>query len=1239
MRLLRSDLLRLHCRAPLDEVSLIDLRRCGVESLNPSQLLQNETNKTTLRVNITAEETTNFSSATATSEATSEATATATTTTTTTILDKNTKDAGASNNTRSWEYDGDPLGQCTVLEILLLSENRLTSLAGIECCQGRLWKLDVRGNMINNLSAFGSFEQIGELDLSKNYITFDDLINISHVHIMSLRLDGNSALIGSNGSLEEYRRNVIYLLPLIWCLDGCIITAAERHAVSTFFNAFDKDIGDEVADDIRTLLTLAKRIGAPRTSTSNPSNSSNTNDVSNTDIATNNPNDPNNETSNSVFSWGSSQFVLAPLNGTVTTSNTATTSVPNIVLENRHQLANSVHAWASPSPLPTDTLASTIFHDLLLRQPFLPELQDSFRLSNFVSFHNHISDIHRRYFELNTAKVGTLIIDPGRCDISSLLTLPPRIRLDLAILMAISVQFDVPDIILQDALSILLKLDLSDQCIDDIGHLPKYGRTLLCRALQEVANLEVSARMLAATSKPYAYTELEIELLRSVPVMVTVSFYENSNEGNEDNAIGNEDRTSLELRARHAIILLSRSPSFPPLLQSKQLGNAGLRTTYSRLLTLLQIGGMAAPDLADESGGENLWKHAILKPSRNYTRPWANENSTTENEETMTGEEEKENENNIVGLGRPESMGDDSNAGSSLARLRQSRTRSRLYEGSFFESTGLNNNPPPCILLEEEPSASAAYYAASRLPKIGEKVEISYEPGKSYFPLIVDITDESNAVQLEPLSNVMGKKDKGTEKLASMNNIWLGIRELMWNPNGYWRHASALNMAAKKMKVTAKARASKLYRSSAGLSKSGVPVTYGVNNNEINSIPLTEEIESTMNTNTNQSSSSSYAPKTIGGFSANGTWDPQFVLAPPVLVQAQNIAAQRNSWKEVQQPEFSTNAGPNMNYRLVEKGILLGAPPPSAVYTLLQEQLTHNETVKATLLQKASTTNNKVSNSSLFDLTSLPNDNEIDDQLNETSDTVDTSDTTNTNNANNANNAPTQEQTIAVPASNNIDQRATTPTTAALVRDIQSRSKERTAHPKRNIQPPAAALRHEMQIMTAARVSKKKKASGSTAWYIQQPKATLVVDELSFQQHAYTQKYREHMAIMYPKKEQEPQEDERSKLVRKVANLRRRASRTRFSTMKGSVSETLTKMREKGQSAREVVRVAPHKFVPVQESVPTPLLPNTSLGSGVHARARQKRVNKWKRINSGESRRSHHLVISASAPKLGKVIQ
>lgn len=1226
MRLLRGDLLRIHCRAPLHEVSAIDLRRFGIESLNPSLESQDDKTKVTIVVN--------------TSEDREEDEIKEVAVPTTPLLVANT-------TTRTWEYKGDPLGQCSILQVLLLSENRLTSLAGIECCQGRLWKLDVRDNMINDLSAFISMEHLGELDLGGNAITYNELVKLSHMHIMSIRLDGNPSLVGSDGKQDkEYRRNVLHLLPNIWMLDDCIVTAKERRSASDFFDSFGNDVSDEVPENIRNILSLAKRIGVPRTNTKGGDGVAGGGEPS--------PPEKNDETCGpqlkSVFAWGSSQFMLPTLNDdtniisvsknepTPSSSTSTTTSSSKLPLSKStgsskpkiypNDIAQEVHLWAASKPLPEHSIVCQTFQQLLLRQPFLPELQDKFRMSHIIKFHNYISNIHSTFFDLNAPKVGTAIIDPGKFDLLQLQHLSPRMRLDLCILMCISIEFDVPHFILQDSLSILLKLDLSDQNINNISNLPKYCRSLLCRALHDIGKTEVSSGLLTGKefAIAYTYTELELELLRSIPKFVTKPCSMNYDEGD------NDSRTSLELRARHGIILLSRSPSFPPLLQSKQLGNAGVQATYSRLLPLLMTGGMAAPDLADESGGENLWRLAVSKPSRNYSRPWAGDDANKD--------DVNEDDVNEDGTSAPKLIDDSIDLPTSLAELRQSRTRSRLYEGSFFEASSLIlTKPAPNILFEDEPSASAAYYASSRLPKVGERVEIAYEQGQSYFPLIVDITDEANAVQLEPLINVMGNRTSGggnsmkvsEKENAATSNVWLGIRELIWNPNfGYWRHSSAMAMAAKKMKAISKANSYKLYRSSSSLSKSGVSGNYGVNN-----VAITDTKRINIDNNIdNNSNSRKNEPKAVGGFSANGTWDSQFVLAPPVLIEAQNNNAQRNSWQQVEHPEFSMNAGPNMNYQLVEKADTLGAPAPSAVYTLLQEQLTYNEALNSKSMPKEPS-NDDSNTSSLFDLTSLPNE------------PISPTTASSTKKAGPEDNSTTAEQKMEE------NKRPITPTSAALERDIRSRTKVLSRESsksggggggsrKRNdgsikYHKPAAT-KHEMTLLTAARVNKKKKkAAGATAWFIQQPKATLVVDELSYQ-HAMARKQREKMLLNNQDKEQTEKniffkEDERSRLVRKVALLRRRASRTKFSTMKGYVDETLNDVREKGRIARDVVRVAPHNFVPKEDAVPTPLLPNISLSSGIYALARRQRVNKWKR-SSTEMTRSENLIISASAPAL-----
>ena len=1294
MRLLRGDLLRAHCRAPLDQVSVIDLRRFGVESLNPSSPDFTTKEKTTTVHIVLEEATTTLESEEKNviseeggeeqqqqqqeEEEDEEEGGESKLTPSTSVFP-----TSATTN-RSWEYSGDPLGQCTILEVLLLSENRLTNLAGLECCQSRLWKLDVHSNIINDLSAFFSFEQLGVLDLSQNLLTYSVLVQLSHVHIMSLLLSGNKDLTGGSGAV--YRRNVIHLLPLIWSLDGCIVTAEERRTASEFFASFSDVPIDEVPDEVRTILSLSKKIGAPRGRVEEGGGEGEKKEQQQEQAVTAAATD-----GSSIFAWGSAQFVLgAPTTPatatTVTTTSANASTIATKTKSRRSGEASSVLSWSSPTPLPSDCLTNIAFKDVLLRQPFSPYAQDTFRLSQFVKFHNHASEIHRKYFELNAPKVGTNIIDPGDLKMEHLLPLSPRVRLDIAILMAVSVEFDIPHTILQDALSLLLQLDLKSSHIDALAHLPKYGRSLICRSLSDIGRIEAAGSFLVVSSSPHSYTELEVELLHAIPISGKLAPFDSVSDTK------NEDRTSLELRARHSIILLSRSPSFPPLLQSKQLGNAGVRMTYSRLLPLLRVGGMAANDLAEDASGEDLWKHAVLKPARDYPRPWAVAGSSDQ-----LDNKEVPSSSSLNSPGFPEDQLDTPAATSSptsLADLRRIKTKPRLHEGSFFEKISNDDDvTPPFVLLEEEPSSTAAYYPSSRLPKVGEKVEISYEPGKSYFPLIVDITDESNAVMLEPLQNVMGTiSGSGTEEGGATDNIWLGIRELMWNPNGYWRHSSAIQMSTLRMNARTRALASRLHRSSSGLSRSGVHRSSGVNNVSIdNSILLTTMEEGEKGEKEDQ------APKTIGGFSAAGTWDPQFVLAPPTLVEAQNMAAgggrggSRGSrgatWKAVEQPEFSAVSGPSMNYRLVEKAVPLGAPPPSAVYTLLQEQLVHNETLKEELKNKEvdeeMTAANHLSvdsSSSFFDLTSLPNEK---DQI-----VVSTKEETGTDV--NVNVSTTRQELVPPQRPESMELsvklvagddekgktssvamhtiQATTsnedPLRQEIVADIASRSLESRGGEssmerrgggggdlrpteeskaatsramRRSNRIDQKAARHEMgQIMTAARVGRKKKAAGASAWYVKQPKATLVVDELSLHQHAMYVKRNKSFTNLANKDNDfdgESREDERSKLVRKVANIRQRASRTKFTTLKGAVDANMDLMRNKGQAARELVRVAPHRFVPVLEAVPTPLLPNTSLGSGVKSRARQQRVNRWKR-SSGTTRRQQHLVISASAPSL-----
>ena len=100
-----------------------------------------------------------------------------------------------------------------------------------------------------------------------------------------------------------------------------------------------------------------------------------------------------------------------------------------------------------------------------------------------------------------------------------------------------------------------------------------------------------------------------------------------------------------------------------------------------------------------------------------------------------------------------------------------------------------------------------------------------------------------------------------------------------------------------------------------------------------------------------------------------------------------------------------------------------------------------------------------------------------------------------------------------------------------------------------------------------------------------------------------------------------------SRLVERVSLLRKKASRTRFSTVEAEADNTIRISAEKGKIQLGKLNVTPHEFIPMNEAIPTPLLPNKALNHGVRAKARQIRVNRYRR-SLGEIRREKRLVIA-----------
>ncbi|GFO18901.1 protein phosphatase 1 regulatory subunit 7 [Plakobranchus ocellatus] len=122
------------------------------------------------------------------------------------------------------------LEPCESLHWLIASKNKLQSDEGLENLK-QLWYLDISNNEICGLSALSRYLALGTVILSNNNLRWMDLELIRHAHFLSISLHGNPLLDKD----PYYRIHVIDCLPLIWELDGRLVTVTERLHVKQFF--------------------------------------------------------------------------------------------------------------------------------------------------------------------------------------------------------------------------------------------------------------------------------------------------------------------------------------------------------------------------------------------------------------------------------------------------------------------------------------------------------------------------------------------------------------------------------------------------------------------------------------------------------------------------------------------------------------------------------------------------------------------------------------------------------------------------------------------------------------------------------------------------------------------------------------------------------------------------------------------------------------------------------------------
>ncbi|OHT00223.1 hypothetical protein TRFO_33138 [Tritrichomonas foetus] len=105
--------------------------------------------------------------------------------------------------------------------------------------KSKLWNVNLSNNLLNDLSFAKHFTSLGIFDLRNNNLSIDELLDIFHIYIMHLKLDGNdfSSKINSNLLLPA-------ILTRVWIIDGIFISDYTRKLAKSYKESLS--FGEEI---------------------------------------------------------------------------------------------------------------------------------------------------------------------------------------------------------------------------------------------------------------------------------------------------------------------------------------------------------------------------------------------------------------------------------------------------------------------------------------------------------------------------------------------------------------------------------------------------------------------------------------------------------------------------------------------------------------------------------------------------------------------------------------------------------------------------------------------------------------------------------------------------------------------------------------------------------------------------------------------------------------------------------
>jgi hypothetical protein len=765
---------------------------------------------------------------------------------------------------------GETFKDCPNLHTIFLGENKLESLAGIENAAA-LWHLNASKNGITTVVGLGLIPAIGWLDLSHNNLTYSEVGNLVHIPMIDIVLENNPALTEGGIAHSQYRMNVVYLLPKVWMVDHAFVTAEERALAVAYFEE-----GGGVGSEIAVLASELRR---------------------------------GKEDCSKV---GSGMFHLGGLGA-------------SSLLASQGGGASSGAEGDGETPSCVNRFLS-----LVAAEPHHPTICQSGRLSGLVQHHNEESARVSKHFSTALPRPGLQPITIGKIDWSPFRTLQRRQLLDLSVMLAVTVLYEVPDNVLLEALTMLLKVDVDMKHIESLAALPRYGRMVMAHHVKNILRQYVEDK-----NPAYVLNFIEKELYNALPEWTSRL---NKERDTAIQPIDEDERIGQEHLSRHAVILFSRSPAFPSLVRGRDTSlSAHEKRVYERLVPLLTVAGMTNEDLHTEVD-ENLWKKRVENPSRHYSRPWELGDGAAVDVE---GDQEA---NGASPPMSPPYGGFNSDEENDFAFLAQSGDEHETLVGTpgWTPRSARMNTAPLSVGanrimtagsegMGEGMEAGSMFYKGIRIPKVNERVEMATQLLGRIYPQIVEVFDFGNVIKLESFPG------------ATRTTQWLMHRDIFWNPKGYWRHGSGVSFSADLAAGARLSAATRLHRVNKGLTKSGLLASEGVANRALPEALAKLVLETP--------SAPGHEAKPLKIFANNKTWDPNFVVAPPKMVQAQNMYARAmgapGDWDPIQTlPFIVKDSSESLQKGYVNRSADL-RPVESSVYKVLENRLRQEDADEA----------------------------------------------------------------------------------------------------------------------------------------------------------------------------------------------------------------------------------------------------------------------------------------------------